>query len=124
MVPNQPASPDATTFNVDENSPDGTVVGTVTASDPDGDAFNFAITDGNTDGAFAINATTGQITVANTAALDYETTPSFTLTVAVIDSAGAYDTATVTVNLNDIDEVNDAPSFTSTPVTAWNPPSS
>ena len=94
------------TFSVDENSANGTAVGSVTGSDPEDGTVNYAITAGNTDGAFAIDATTGQITVANSTVLDFETTPSFTLTVAAIDSEGAYDTATVTINLND---VNDAP---------------
>ena len=48
----------------------------------------FAITAGNTGGAFAIDPTTGAITVANAAALDFETTPSFTLTVQVTDAGG------------------------------------
>ena len=76
------------------------------------DPLNYAITAGNTDGAFAIDASTGQITVANSAALDFETTPSFTLTVAAIDREGAYDTATITVNLNDLFE-NTAPTLDS-----------
>ena len=114
LVPNEPpVINDQNLPNLDENSPDATVVGTVTGSDPEGNTLSYAITAGNTDGAFAINATTGEITVANSTALDFETTPTFNLTVAVIDDNGAYETATVTVNLNDIDEANDAPSFDS-----------
>ena len=61
---------------MNENAANGTVVGTVAASDPDaGDTLSYAITGGNTGGAFAINATTGQITVNNSAALDFETQP-------------------------------------------------
>ena len=58
---------------------------------------------GNTGGAFAINATDGQITVANKAALDYETTPSFALTVEVEDSYGETDDAVVTIDLHDLE---------------------
>ena len=62
-------------------------MGTVVASDPDaGDTLTYAITGGNTGGAFTINPSTGEITVNNSAALDFETTPSFNLTVAVTDS--------------------------------------
>ena len=58
----------------------------MTFTDPDaGQAHTFAITAGNTAGAFAIDPSTGQITVANSAALDFETTPSFSLTVQVTD---------------------------------------
>ena len=48
----------------------------MTFTDPDvGQAHTFAITAGNTAGAFAIDPATGQITVANSAALDFETNP-------------------------------------------------
>jgi len=50
----------------------------VAASDPDGNASAIPSRAGNTGGAFAINASTGALTVASSAALDYETTPSST----------------------------------------------
>lgn len=93
-------------FALDENATNATVVGTVAASDPDaGDTLSYAITGGNTGGAFAINAATGEITVATSTALNFETTPSFVLTVEVTDTANLIDTATVTVNLNDVNEM-------------------
>jgi VCBS repeat-containing protein len=95
------------TFTLNENSPNGTAVGTVTFTDPDaGQAHTFAITAGNTAGAFAIDPTTGQITVANSSALDFETNPSFSLTVQVTDDGSPVlsGTATVTINLADISE--------------------
>ncbi|HUS47176.1 MAG TPA: cadherin repeat domain-containing protein, partial [Phycisphaerae bacterium] len=92
-------------FSVNENSPNGTVVGTVAAGDVDaGDSLTYAITAGNTDNAFAINSSTGQITVNNAGALDYETNPTFNLTVEVTDSGGLTGTAAVTVNLDDVNE--------------------
>jgi len=63
--------------------------------DADGNAVTYSITGGNTNGAFAINTATGVISVANSAALDYETTTSFGLTVSATDG-GAADTATIT----------------------------
>ena len=94
-----------TLTSVDENSTNGTVVGTVAASDPDaGDTLTYTITGGNTGDAFAINASTGEVTVNSQAALDFETTPIFNLTVQVEDSGGLTDDATVTINLNDITE--------------------
>ena len=81
------------------------MVGTVTASDPDtGDTLSYSITGGNTGNAFAINSSTGQITVNNAAALDFETTPTFTLTVRVQDAGGLTDAATVTMNLTNVNE--------------------
>ena len=45
---------------------DGTVVGSVSASDPDaGDSLSYAITGGDPTGVFAINSATGEITVAD-----------------------------------------------------------
>ncbi len=75
------------TFYLDENSPNLSSVGSAEASDPDaGDSVTFSITAGNATGAFAINGTTGEITVNNSAALDYETTPTFVLTVQAEDT--------------------------------------
>ena len=70
-----------------EGSAFGTVVGTVAASDEDaGDTLSWAITGGNVGNAFEIDAASGEITVLTPAALDFETTPSFGLTVEVTDS--------------------------------------
>ena len=99
-----PTASDAT-FAVAENSADGTVVGSVSASDPDaGDTLSYAITGGDPSGAFSIDAATGQITVADAAQLDFETTPVFSLTVTVTDAGGLTDTAAVTVNLTNVNE--------------------
>ncbi|HEX5056154.1 MAG TPA: cadherin domain-containing protein [Gammaproteobacteria bacterium] len=101
-------------FNINENSANGTAVGTVAASDPDAAAvLAYSITGGNTGGAFAIGAGTGAITVANSAALDFETTPSFALTVQVSDGV-LTDTATVTVNLNNLPDTG-----IPNPIIAW-----
>jgi hypothetical protein len=95
-------------FSVIENSPNGTNVGTVVASDPDaGQTLTYSILSGNTSGAFAINASTGVLTVANSSALNFETTPSFSLVVKVQDNGtGTLSSqATVTVSLTNINEV-------------------
>ena len=98
-----PTAADAS-FTIAENAGTNAVVGSVTASDPDaGDTISYAITGGNADGAFAIDAN-GQITVANGSLLDHETAPSRTLTVTVTDSGGLTDTATVTVGVTDVNE--------------------
>ncbi|MDB5334612.1 MAG: hypothetical protein JWN70_231 [Planctomycetaceae bacterium] len=92
-------------FSLAENSALNTPVGGVSATDPDvDDTLTYSITGGNTAGAFAINASTGAVTVANPAALDFETIPTFTLTVQVADNHGATDTATVQVNLTDVND--------------------
>ena len=101
---------DDTSRSVDENSANGTAVGTpIVAIDPDaGSVLTYSITaidPATAPAAFAIDLTTGQITVGNSAVLNYEVTETFALTVQVSDGS-LTDTATVTVNLNDI---NDAP---------------
>jgi cadherin domain-containing protein/FIMAH domain-containing protein len=110
---NNPPVVNDQSFSVNENSGNGTVVGSVVANDPDaGDTLTYSITGGNTGGAFAINSSTGQITVANSAALNFEATPSFSLSVMVADDGSPVgsDSATVTISLND---VNENPVFTS-----------
>jgi VCBS repeat-containing protein len=101
-------------FSLPENSPNGTVVATVQASDPDaGQTLSYSIVAGNTGGAFAINPATGEVTVANSAALNFEVTRTFVLTVQVIDNGNPplSNLATVTINLNNVNEapVNTVP---------------
>ncbi len=85
------------TFTLVENAVLGELLGNVSATDPEeGDTLTYTIEAGNTDNAFSIGSGTGIITVA--AALDYETTSSYTLNVKVDDGNGGTDTATVTVS--------------------------
>jgi hypothetical protein len=99
-------------FTVVENSANGVKVGQVTASDPDISAINnrisYQIINGNSNGAFTINYKTGEIFLAKTELLDYETKVSHPLTIQVTDSGGLKDTAEVTINLLD---GNDAPTL-------------
>ena len=77
----------------------GTVIGTVIASDIDADDTQaFAITAGDDGGAFAIDETTGEISIADESALGGADT--FELTVQVTDSGDLSATATVTLFLD------------------------
>jgi uncharacterized delta-60 repeat protein len=100
-------------FSIPENSIATTAVGGLLATDPDGTApFNsltYSIVSGNPSNPFSINSSTGAITVANSAALNFETTPTFTLQVKVTDGGNLSDTKPVTITLTD---VNEAPSVT------------
>jgi len=98
-----PVATDATAV-IDEHSPAGTIVVTVAASDPDpGQSLTWRIVSGNPANAFQIHPQTGQITVAAPAAVDYETSPVFSLIVEVTDSAPQplSSRATVHIALND-----------------------
>ena len=86
------------TFEVNDVAPTGTVAGTVTATDPTaGDVLAYSITSGNTSGALAISAATGQITVAG--ALNSGGITQYNLRVQVRDRDGQTDTATVRITL-------------------------
>ena len=108
-VTNVNEAPTASDANgsIAENTSAGAAIATVSVTDPDaGDSVNYAITAGNTGNAFAID-TNGNITTATV--FDFETTPSYALTVTATDGGGLSDTATVTVNVTN---VNEGPSAT------------
>ncbi|QZY54101.1 DUF4347 domain-containing protein [Crassaminicella profunda] len=99
---------DDKTVSIDENTTNGTSVTTVSATE-DTNGLTYSITGGNTGNTFAIDSSTGEITVNDVSKLDYETSPSYTLTIAVDDEDSdltADDTATITINLNDIFEAD------------------
>ena len=90
---------------VAENAAQGTEVGTLTTTDVDaGDTFTYSITAQDVSGAFQIN---GDKVEVGTGVLDFETTPTVSVTVRSTDSGAlTFDKAfTVTVT-----NVNEAPS--------------
>ena len=87
-------------FRVAEDAPVGTPVGTAAALDLDGGPLTYALTAGNTGGVFALDASSGMLTVAG--ALDYETTASYALTLTASDAHGGTATTTVTVTVTDV----------------------
>ena len=92
-------------FLVNEHSTIGAVVGTVTATSSIlSSTISYSITSGNTNNIFAINSSTGVVTVANSELLDYDNYPTFSLNVRATDSSAIpniIDT-TVTINLTNI----------------------
>ena len=92
-------------FTVSETANNGDMVNTV-ATSGDMSPLMFEISDGDDNGAFTIN-NTGEITVADSDQLDFETTANYTLTVTVSDdvTGGTVDsTQTVTVRVTDVNE--------------------
>ncbi|MEB3831894.1 cadherin domain-containing protein [Phormidium sp. CCY1219] len=96
-------------LGVEENSANGTVVGTVAISNP-ASSNPYQITGGNENGIFAIDVFTGEITVADRTQLDRETQSLHYLFVEAIDATGQTITKQVTINVGD---VNEAPEFAS-----------
>ncbi len=90
----------------------GTVVGTVQATDADAGAVlqNWSIKDGSAAGAFSINAATGALTLTNAGALNFVANPSYTLRVKVGDGIGHSVATVVTIRQITL------PSFTTQPL--------
>jgi len=104
------------TFSLNENSSNGTVIGTVIASDSDIDQeLTYLIISGNTGNTFAIDQYTGELSVNDKTLLDYETTLTFNLIIQVTDNGNnpLSKSATIKINLLDVYEppigVNVAP---------------
>ncbi|NGZ05936.1 MAG: hypothetical protein G8237_06220 [Magnetococcales bacterium] len=101
---NLPPVMESQSFTVRENAPFQTVVGVLTASDPDQldrSRLTFSLSDTS---VFHLHPSTGQLTVFDATRLDYETNPTFTLTVTVRDSRNNTATATVMIRLTDVNE--------------------
>ena len=98
--------------NIDENpSSVGLAVGVpILATDTDAGAAGILVyellTSGNTNTAFRVDTSTGQLEVATTAAIDREVKSSYTLTLRAKDttSSPVQTDTTVTVTVNDVNE--------------------
>jgi hypothetical protein len=93
---------DGTSNLVSESAANGAAVG-ITALATDGDAtddITYSL-DNNAGGRFAIDATTGVITVFNNNLLDYETTTSHDITVRATSDDTSTTTQAMTINLSD-----------------------
>jgi hypothetical protein len=90
--------------SVAEDAGIGTAVG-LTATASDADATTNAITytlDDDAGGRFAINSTTGVVTVNG--ALDYETATSHSVTVRATSADGSFSTQSFTIDVTDVNE--------------------
>ncbi len=90
---------------VNENAPNGTLVG-ITARAIDGDAtavVTYALLN-NAGGRFAINPTTGVVTVANGSLLDREAAASHSIVVQATSNDGSTSQQTFTIAVNDVNE--------------------
>ena len=86
----------------DENPSNGQLLGTIQTNGTG--TLNFSITSQSPVDALQINATTGELSVADETLFDFETNPTITATVA-LDTA--VNTASVTIDLNDLHEVGE-----------------
>ncbi len=94
------------TFTLAENSTNNTLIGTLVATDPEGDNLTYSITnnsDPNNNGTPAFLLQGNQLLVNDQEDLNYETNPTLSITVQASDGSGTND-ATITVNLTDVNE--------------------
>ena len=95
------------TFMVAEGATTGTTVGTVTATDPDGEVVTYSL--GGADITafsedFSYDSAGGAITVKTGATIDHERKASYAVTITATDTAGITATAAVTINVTNLDE--------------------
>ncbi|PHR72860.1 MAG: hypothetical protein COA67_03930 [Lutibacter sp.] len=86
--------------DINENPTNGQSIGTVQTNGTG--TLNFSIASQTPAGALAIDASTGEITVADATLFDFETNPTIT---ATISDEEATNTATVTINLVNVNEI-------------------
>ncbi|CAM1359618.1 hypothetical protein TSEDIMI_130066 [Tenacibaculum sediminilitoris] len=90
------------TFTVAEDILDTDIIGTVSATDPNGDDLSYTVSDAN----FEITGS-GELSLIEGKQFDYETKTEHKLTVEVSDGAKSA-SAEITINITDVDE-NEAP---------------
>jgi ELWxxDGT repeat protein len=97
--------------SIAENSPEGSVVGlTAFASDADGslNAITYSLLD-SAGGRFVIHPTTGVVTVAPGAALNYEAVQSHTINVQARSADGSTATRSFVIDVLEVDEFDVGP---------------
>lgn len=100
-VNEEPTNISLTGDSVDENKPIATLVGTLSANDPDaGDTFSYAIVGGKDASKFQISGSSLQ----TAAQLDYEAQKSYEVIIQVTDSASNTYEKTFTITVTDVNE--------------------
>lgn len=106
---NEPPVSEDQGFNLNENSSNGAFVGTIMATDPDqNQSLTYTILSGNTNQTFALNSSTGTLSVADNGLLNHESNPSFSLSIKVEDNGSAPLNDIITVSISVLD-VNESP---------------
>ncbi len=88
--------------SIDENPEHGKLIGTVSGSTNEG-TLSFSVVEQSPEDAFSIDATTGDLKVADPDLFNFEIYPILTGTVKVANGT-LFEIATVTINLNDVEE--------------------
>ena len=94
---NKPPQIEDQTIDVEVNTPKGTVVTGMEASDPDGDPLTFVIASGNVGNAFSINAQTGEVVVSDPT--NFPNMQQYKLGIKVSDPQGLSAQGTLIINI-------------------------
>src|SRR5204862_81014 len=98
VAPTTPVDGNAGANTVSEGASNGALVGiTATSSDIHGGTVTFTLSD-SAGGRFAIDGSSGVVTVADATLLNYESNTSHDITVKAADASGAFTTQTFTIN--------------------------
>ncbi|MGY3133593.1 putative thioesterase [Bradyrhizobium sp. USDA 4501] len=103
--PSTPTDGNATANAVNEGAAVNTSVGiTASSADVNGPGVTYSLTSDSSNGGFKIDPTTGIVTVANSAKIDFETAPghAYTITVQASDGHGGVSSQSFTINVNDV----------------------
>ena len=100
--PTAPADADGAANSVAEGAVNGTAVGvTAASSDPNGPAVTYSLTD-SAGGRFAIDSSTGVVSVANGSLLNFDSATSHSITVQADDGKGGISTANFTISVANV----------------------
>jgi hypothetical protein len=91
-------------FSVEENSPKETIVGQLTATDPEGTTVSYHIVSGNDHNLFDLDTLTGVITVADPTDLDFEVLQKVDLVIKATDGELSSDEVTISIFIQDVAE--------------------
>jgi Ca2+-binding RTX toxin-like protein len=101
-APTTPADADAAANSVSEGAADGALVGiTASAIEAKTGTVAYSLSD-DVGGRFAIDATTGVVTVADSSKLNFETAASHQITVRATDGQGAFSSQTFTIAVTNV----------------------
>ena len=84
-------------YSVPDNTALGAAVGSVNATDADGDAITYTIVSGNTNGAFSINGSTGAIAIEKV--LNSRKQSNYSMVVRAADTQGLSTNAAVNISI-------------------------
>lgn len=103
VAPSIPADNDTANANsIAEGAANGTYTGlTASSSDVNGGTVTYSLTD-DAGGRFAIDPSSGAVTVADGTLLDFETATAHVITVAAADESGAFTTQDFTIAVTDV----------------------